>query len=79
MFLDATTLWPHRVEWCCGRSQHMMRIEFRDDTGELLAATAPATEGDPDWVRAITPEAIEQARAGPFLTLEEYRKQMGQQ
>ena len=55
------------------------RIEFRNDAGELLATTAPAGDGDPDWVRAITPEAIEQARAGPFLTLEEYRKQMGQQ
>ncbi len=29
---------------------------------------------DPDWVRAITPEETARRMAGPFLTLDEYRK-----
>lgn len=51
-------------------------IEFRDDAGRVIATTAPV-EDDPDWVKAITPEKIKEAMAGPFFTLEEYRKQTG--
>ena len=29
-------------------------IEFRDDTGDVIAISEPV--GDPDWIRAITPE-----------------------
>jgi hypothetical protein len=54
------------------------RIEFRNTTGELLATTTPAGDGEPDWVRAITPEETARRRAGPFLTLDEYRTAAGQ-
>lgn len=48
-------------------------IEFRDAAGNVLATTAPAAE--PDWVRTITPEETARRMAGPFLTLDEYRRQ----
>jgi hypothetical protein len=50
-------------------------VELRDDAGTTLARLVPGQADDPDWVRAITPEEIERRRAGPFLTLEEYREQ----
>ncbi len=52
-------------------------IEFRDDAGRVIATSAPAD--DPDWVKAITPEETARRMAGPFLTLEEYRRQVGEQ
>jgi hypothetical protein len=52
-------------------------IEFRDDTGDVIAISAPV--GDPDWVRAITPEETARRMAEPFLTLDEYRRQVDQQ
>ena len=69
---DAERLFPELI----ARNQ---RVELRDDAGNPIATLNPTPARDPDWVAAITPEAIEQARAGPFLTLDEYRKQMGQQ
>lgn len=55
-------------------------VEFRDDAGRVIATTAPPPDraDDPDWVKAITPEAVEKARAGPFMTLDEWRKQTRQ-
>ncbi|MBA4190293.1 MAG: hypothetical protein C0467_20090 [Planctomycetaceae bacterium] len=77
-----------RVDWAdMGRvfadpSVFGRKLEFRDDDGQVLArviSESPiAKEDDPEWVKAITPEAIEEALKGPFLTLEEYRKQVGQ-
>lgn len=51
-------------------------IEFRNDAGRVIAVSAPVD--DPDWVKAITPEKIKEAMKGPFLTLEEYRRQAEQ-
>ena len=56
-----------------GRTQS---IEFRDDAGCVIAVSAPAEA--PDWVKAITPEETARRLAGPFLTLEEYRRQTGE-
>ena len=55
-------------------------VEFHDENGRVFATTTPTAKAaeDPDWVKAITPEEIERALAGPFLTLEEYRKQVDQ-
>lgn len=50
-------------------------VEFRDAAGNVIATTAPPASGDPDWVRAITPEETARRMAGPFLTLDEYRRQ----
>jgi hypothetical protein len=58
------------------------RIELRNDAGTVLARIVPETptrEDDPDWVKAITPEDTARRLAGPFMTLEEYRKQEGPQ
>ncbi|MBY0513447.1 MAG: hypothetical protein K2P78_05995 [Gemmataceae bacterium] len=55
------------------------RIEFRDAAGELLAATAPAADADPDWVRAITPEETARRLAEPGYTFEEIKAQWGQE
>jgi hypothetical protein len=53
-------------------------IELRDDDGKLLARVVPERAAeDPDWVKAITPEEIERRMAGPFMTLDEFRKQQG--
>jgi hypothetical protein len=55
-------------------------IELRDDAGRVVARVVPEPAvDDPDWVKAITPEEIARRMAGPFLTLDEYRKQAGQQ
>jgi hypothetical protein len=51
-------------------------IEFRNAAGRVIAVSAPAD--DPDWVKAITPEETARRMAGPFLTLEEYRRQVGE-
>ncbi len=51
-------------------------IEFRNDAGRVIAVSAPVDE--PDWVKAITPEETARRMAGPFMTLEEYRKQEDQ-
>lgn len=54
-------------------------IELRDDSGKVVGRIKiQFAENDPDWVKAITPEEIERRLAGPFMTLEEYRKQAGQ-
>lgn len=55
-------------------------VELRDDAGTLVGRIKiELIENDPDWVKAITPEEIGRRMAGPFLSLEEYRKQAGQQ
>jgi hypothetical protein len=53
-------------------------VEFRDEHDRVIATTVPTAGPDPDWVAAITPEEIERLLAGPFLTLEEYRRQTRQ-
>lgn len=60
------------------RGRRTQPVEFRDDAGRVIATTAPTGQDDPDWVKAITPEKINEAMEGPFLTLEEYRKQTEQ-
>jgi hypothetical protein len=51
-------------------------IEFRNDAGRVIAVSAPVE--DPDWVKAITPEETAHRLAGPFLALDEYRRQVGE-
>lgn len=51
-------------------------IEFRNAAGRVIATSVPAE--DPDWVKAITPEETARRMAGPFFTLEEYRRRMGE-
>lgn len=51
-------------------------IEFRDESGAVIAKCVPAV--DSDWVAAITPEEIARREAGLFLTLAEYRQQQEQ-
>jgi hypothetical protein len=46
-------------------------VELRDAAGRVIATTAPAAEGDPEWVQAITPEETARRLAGPFFTLDE--------
>ena len=57
-------------------------IELRNDAGEVVARfraeSAGPSQDDPDWVRDITPEEIERRMAGPFMTLDEFKKQRGQ-
>ncbi len=64
-------------------------IEFRNAAGRVIAVSAPVgmptgrqadspAGDDPDWVKAITPEETARRMAGPFLTLEEYRRQVGE-
>jgi hypothetical protein len=58
------------------------RVELRNESGEVLGLVVPPTSSageDPDWVKAITPEEIERRLAGPFLTLDEFRKQARQE
>ena len=52
-------------------------VEVRNAAGRVVAVFAPVEE--PDWVKAITPEETARRMAGPFLTLEEYRRQTGEQ
>jgi hypothetical protein len=55
-------------------------IELRDDHGTVLGRFVPQSvyrPGDPDWVKAITPEEIERRMAEPFMTLEEAKKWLG--
>lgn len=44
------------------------------DKNESEPSKQPS-EDDPVWVKAITPEETARRLAGPFVTLEEYRKQ----
>jgi hypothetical protein len=56
------------------------RVELRNDAGRVVArlVSEPPAD-DPDWEAAITPEETQRRMAGPFLTLDEYRKQAGGQ
>jgi len=72
-----------KVEWADAEKvlAEAERIELRNAAGKVLGVVPQPLirDDDPDWVKAITPEAIMEARKGPFLTLEEYRKQTEQQ
>jgi hypothetical protein len=50
-------------------------VQFRNGSGRVIATTVP----EPDWVAAITPEETARRLGGPFLTLDEYRKQAGRE
>lgn len=52
------------------------RIEFRDESGQVIATSTPRVEDDPDWVKAITPEETARRKAGEFLTYEEMKKRL---
>lgn len=70
--------WADAGKWLTTPTAEREQIELRDDSGELVGrVTIRLVENDPDWVKAITPEEIERALAGPFSTLDEYRKQAG--
>ncbi len=75
-----------KVEWADAAklfaepSNEKRPIEVRDPTGNVVARVKlEFTANDPDWVKAITPEEIARRMAGEFLTLDEYRKRVGQQ
>ncbi len=53
-------------------------VEFRDEQGRVFATSVPGAEPVPAWEAGITPEETERRMAGPFLTLDEYRRQTGQ-
>lgn len=55
------------------------QVEFRDESGRVIAATVPPLEPneDPDWVKAITPEETARRMAGEFVTYEEMKKRLG--
>lgn len=53
------------------------RIEFRDESGQIIATSMPEAEDDPDWVKAITPEETARRMAEPFLTYEEMKQKLG--
>ena len=50
-------------------------VEFRDDTGCVIATTAPVE--DPDWVKAITPEETARRKAEPGYTFKEMKQRLG--
>ena len=58
-------------------------IEFRNEAGIVVARVVPEPiethPDDPDWVKAITPEEVARRMAGPFLTLDDYRRRTTQQ
>jgi hypothetical protein len=73
-----------KVDWAdagrvlADRAALAERIELRDESGQVvnrLRSESVARDDDPDWVKAITPEAVAEAQKGPFMTLDEYRKQ----
>jgi hypothetical protein len=72
--------WTDAAERFAHPSAESEPIELRDDSGQVVARVKlEFAANDPDWVKAITPEEIERRMAGPFLTLDEYRKQAAQQ
>lgn len=52
-------------------------VEFRDERGQVIATTVPPTP-PAEWEAALTEDEITCRLAGPFLTLDEYRKQSEQ-
>ena len=72
--------WAEAEKWLADPSTETKPIELRDAAGKVVVRVKlQFAEIDPDWVKAITPEEIERRMAGPFLTLDEYRKQNDQQ
>lgn len=72
---DAARLFPRFI---AGRAP----VEFRDEAGGLVGRFLPeppadADAGDPDSVRAITPEETARRAAEPGFTLEEWRARGG--
>jgi hypothetical protein len=53
------------------------RIEFRDESGQVIATSTPEADDDPDWVKAITPEETARRMAEPGFTYEEMKKRLG--
>ena len=75
-----------KVDWAdagrvlADRTALAERIELRDESGQVvnrLRSESVARDDDPDWVKAITPEAIEQAKREPGFTFEEVKKRLG--
>ncbi|WP_439626899.1 hypothetical protein [Gemmata sp.] len=54
-------------------------VEFRDETGRVLATTVPRAEPAPAWEAAITPEETARRMAEPAYTFEEMKKRLGWQ
>jgi hypothetical protein len=52
-------------------------IEFRDDTGRVIATSVPGADEPPAWEREITPEETARRMAEPGLPLEEAKKWLG--
>jgi hypothetical protein len=52
-------------------------VEFRDESGRVIATSVPGAEPVPAWEAAITPEEIERRLAEPGFTFEEVKKRLG--
>ena len=52
-------------------------VEFRDESGKVIATTVPPAGPDPDWVARITPEETARRMAEPGFTFEEVKKRLG--
>lgn len=75
-----------KVEWAdvermpASPSPEAGQIELRNAAGQVLGLVVPritTREGDPDWVKAITPEEIKRRMAEPGYTFEELKKRLG--
>jgi hypothetical protein len=52
-------------------------IEFRDDTGRVIATSVPGSEPIIPWEPDVTQEEINRRMAEPGFTFEEVKKRLG--
>ena len=52
-------------------------IEFRDESGRVLATTVPGAEPLIPWEPDVTKEELDRRTAEPGLTFEEVKKRLG--
>ena len=52
-------------------------IEFRDESGRVLARTVPGAEPLIPWEPDVTKEELDRRTAEPGLTFEEVKKRLG--
>lgn len=53
------------------------RVEWRDESGAVVARTIPDPEPLVPWDHSITKEDLDRIRAEPGLAFEEVRKRLG--
>lgn len=52
-------------------------VEFRDETGRVIARSVPGAEPIIPWEPEVTQEEIDRRMAEPGLTFEEVKKRLG--